>query len=451
MKLIGRFARCFIGQRQENKDGTDNEDRLSSLPDSLLCEILLNLKTKDVVRSSVLSRRWGHLWRCVPGLDLSCGYLWRCELSLDLSWGYLCVYNTFVSCVDRFLGFNSDLCIEYLKIENHSDNDHVTRWINTVVNRKVKHLEVKDYHWRISEVHIPSKVYTCGTLVTLKLCDVVLPDPKFVFLPCLKVIRLDRVMFDYGLAFQMLISGCPVLESLTLWMNACGNVKCLRVCSKSLLRLIHFGHIGDYTDDKSLVVAIDAPRLRYLKLYDYETPNVIVHNLGSLVKVDIDIVSKPSSRRRFDPNNLPKRNMMRNFLDGISTVEDMVISSSRTLEVIYDYLKCQPLPLFPNLTSMRATDYKWQMLPAFLESFPNLKSLVLESTRYPEKEGISTLSGRPCFLSSLEHVEIQRPSTGLVSYFLENSTLCLDDSRMESEPVILRRPLATPRLSAPRN
>ncbi|KAF3574923.1 hypothetical protein F2Q69_00063236 [Brassica cretica] len=34
------------------------EDRISQLPDCLLCEILLNLPTKDVIKASLLCRRW---------------------------------------------------------------------------------------------------------------------------------------------------------------------------------------------------------------------------------------------------------------------------------------------------------------------------------------------------------------------------------------------------------
>ncbi|CAA7036994.1 unnamed protein product [Microthlaspi erraticum] len=387
----------------------DYEDRLSSLPDSLLDEILLNLSTKNVVRTSVLSRRWGNLWRCVPGLDLSCDDFRE--------------YNTFVSFVDRFLGFNSELCIENFKLKQQLDSAHFTRWINDVVKRRVKHLSVISYRWRINEVHIPSTVYTCESLVTLELRYVILPDPKSVFLPCLKDISLVRVKFANDLAFERLISGSPLLDRFIS-----SDDQCMWQCKVFTLR--------------------------YLKLSDYDTtcvPCFIVKDLGSLVKVDMDIVFKLGYGRSFDPNDLPKINMIRDFFKGISTAKDMVISS-RTLEVIYEsYLRCQPLPLFLNLSSMRVTDYKWQMLPAFLESFPNLKSLVVKSSGDVEKkEGISTLSGRPCFLSSLEYVEIERSLAGLVTYFLENSTLCLDDSRKEGEPVILKRPLIPLQDSLPR-
>ncbi|KAK1661693.1 hypothetical protein QYE76_049852 [Lolium multiflorum] len=46
------------------------DDRLSDLPDCLIHSILSFLDSRLVVRSSILSRRWRHLWRSVPSIDI---------------------------------------------------------------------------------------------------------------------------------------------------------------------------------------------------------------------------------------------------------------------------------------------------------------------------------------------------------------------------------------------
>ncbi|MED6216750.1 hypothetical protein PIB30_010782 [Stylosanthes scabra] len=46
------------------------EDRLSDLPDCILIHIMTFLTTKDVVSTSILSRRWEDLWKHVPSLVL---------------------------------------------------------------------------------------------------------------------------------------------------------------------------------------------------------------------------------------------------------------------------------------------------------------------------------------------------------------------------------------------
>ncbi|CAA0341661.1 unnamed protein product [Arabidopsis thaliana] len=390
-------------------------DWLRKLPDSLLCQVFLNLPTKDVVKTSVLSSTWGNIWRSVPGLDL--GY------------GDFPEYNAFVSFVDSFLGFNSEsrlqnfkLNYQYLRLKyewkwTELDNANVTRWINTVIKRKVEHLHVLD-----------------GS------------NPESVSLPCVKVMYLDMVKFANDLAFEMLISGCPVLESLTIKRSACDNVDYLRVCSQSLLSFTLVGHCNEDMV-KEQVVAIDAPRLEDLKLYCHETASFVIKNPASLVKMDIDIMFNLSSEQKFDPNDLPKRNMIRNFLLGISGVKEMEISS-HTLEVIYNYSRCERLPVFRNLSSLHADfdDYRWEMLPGF--------------SKTPGEEPISILPGPQCNLPALEFVDILKPMVEketelkLMSYFLEKSTILkkltlrLGDFRGNEESALLKKLLTIPRLSS---
>ncbi|XP_010495290.1 PREDICTED: FBD-associated F-box protein At5g18780-like [Camelina sativa] len=50
---------------------SSGEDRISSLPEELLCLILDSLTLKDVVRTSVLSSRWRNVWLRVSRLELN--------------------------------------------------------------------------------------------------------------------------------------------------------------------------------------------------------------------------------------------------------------------------------------------------------------------------------------------------------------------------------------------
>ncbi|KAG7658613.1 F-box domain [Arabidopsis suecica] len=425
-------------KRVRAKQSDDEVDWLRDLPESLLCHVLLNLPTKDVVKTSVLSSKWRNLWRLVPGLDLD---------SRDFTEN-----NTFVSFIDRFMSFHSDLYLKKFKLrffcnlngDEVSENAHIARWINDVVKRKVHNL---DLTW--GAVEIPPILYLCNSLVSLKLCGVTLPNLELTSLPCVKVIVLEWDKFANDLALEMLISGCLVLESLTLCRRPNDNVKVLRVSSQSLLRLNYNGSSYKGLHD-DLVLEINAPKLKILKLLSHQLTTSFIRNTSSsIVEADINI----GLGKKFDPKDLPKRNMICNFLAGISSVKNLFIAPC-TLEVIYDYSRCEPLPLFCNLSYLSVDFYNnsWEILPIFLESCPNLKSLVVGSITSPKRR-TSVLSGPRRLLSSLEYVEIESPLTGevfemkLVSYLLENSpilkklTINLDDSsRKKAECELLTIP-----------
>uniref|UniRef100_A0A0E0HWE5 F-box domain-containing protein n=1 Tax=Oryza nivara TaxID=4536 RepID=A0A0E0HWE5_ORYNI len=69
-------------------DGRDGEDRLSALPNDILVHILLRVGTGGAARTSVLSRRWRHLWYLLPELDFgpeADGHSIRAALAADES------------------------------------------------------------------------------------------------------------------------------------------------------------------------------------------------------------------------------------------------------------------------------------------------------------------------------------------------------------------------------
>ncbi|CAH8362381.1 unnamed protein product [Eruca vesicaria subsp. sativa] len=122
-----------------------------------------------------------------------------------------------------------------------------------------------------------------------------------------------------------------------------------------------------------------------------------------------------------------------NFFNGISTARDMFISEL-TMEIISSYFKVEQFPQFCNLSSLEAEVCLrrldiLRMLPTFLESFPNLKSIVLDITHSVDTLPIALSSVPQCLLSSLEFVEIKSRYEAefvlmeLAKYFARNSTI----------------------------
>ncbi|CAH2072147.1 unnamed protein product [Thlaspi arvense] len=139
-------------------------------------------------------------------------------------------------------------------------------------------------------------------------------------------------------------------------------------------------------------------------------------------------------------------------------------TTMKCLQIICLCLKYEPLPKFPYMIRFHAVfcNSDLKELPSFLESCPNLKSLVLELEEYKKNEPLvfSSSSVPECLRSSLEYVELKTPISGaraemkLVKYFLENSAVlkkfkvCLGYRRMNQESTIFMELLRLKRCSA---
>ncbi|CAL9231198.1 unnamed protein product [Arabidopsis halleri] len=424
------------------KRGVTGQDRISLLPDHLLCQILSDLPTKIVVKTSVLSKRWKRVWLSVP------------LANFDVS--EFRGYYEFASVVHGFLDISRETCIHKLKLalkrsHNAVDQSYLTQWIHKAVMRKVQHLDILSCRWSYLGTELmPFSLYTCETLVSLKLHYVSLPDFDYVSLPRLKIMHLEDNIYPNDALLENLISSCPVLEALNVARDVENIVKVLRVRSLSLKSLILVLDGDGYTEDDGWEVVIDAPGLSYLSLRDDQSKSFVLSSLSSPAKVDFDI--------SFDA----VRSVVRNFFSRLSSVRDMTMSGT-TLKVLSRYMRHEPLPQFPNMIRFYAVFYNSDLekLPNFLESCPNLKSLVLELEEFKKNEILNLSSSIPkCLRSSLEYVEIHtrisgaEPEMKLVKYFLENSavlkkfTLRLGCKRMEEKSIIFMELLRFRRCSA---
>ncbi|CAB4307562.1 unnamed protein product [Prunus armeniaca] len=72
-----------------------DKDRISELPDALVCHLLSFLPTTCAVRTTVLFRRWNNVWTCVTNLDF--------KDDRDFWCNHGCDYDRFEMFVERVL------------------------------------------------------------------------------------------------------------------------------------------------------------------------------------------------------------------------------------------------------------------------------------------------------------------------------------------------------------
>ncbi|WZY80756.1 hypothetical protein YC2023_027140 [Brassica napus] len=427
---------------QGGRSGTSGEDRISMLPESLLCHILTFLPTKESVRTSVLSSRWRDIWLWVPRLDLD-----QSDFSEE---------NTCVSFIDKFLNFRGESYLRGFKLNTDRNDDDEGPSVEEaclmrVVNKcKIQHFEIKNY-FGFCYLEMSLVFSMCDTLVSLKLSFVMMSDyDQSCSLPCLKTLHLEKVVFQSDEVAEALISSSPVLKDLKMSQSEYDSVQVLRVRSKSLKSFTLERADPDRVENSLETVVMDTPSLEYLNLINYQYTSFQIVSMSESVKFDIDVVLL---------------SIICNFLSFVSHVRDMTISR-RTLEFIYYHLEINRRSKFYGLARLRATMFSNSspaMLPVILEACPNLKHLTLELVyHFLVTEGTSRLLNLlpPSLISSLESVEIESPITDkateleLVRYFLENSTrleklvLRLNQSCLRKhKPGFLKQLIESPRCS----
>ncbi|CAN8293714.1 unnamed protein product [Cochlearia groenlandica] len=401
-------------------------DRISDLPESLIIQILSYLRTKDSVKTSVLSSRWKNLCLSVPVLDFSYK---DCFINHN---------DMIISFIDRFLDFKPELRLREFKVICCvvGGRGGFTDRICKAIDKGVQHLDVKSNMYYVEDdTHIypciefvPLNLYTSKTLVSLKLSFSGIEDPGLVSLPCLRFMELVEIKSHDTANLEKLILGCPVLEELVLVKDMNDELAVTRFRSQSMKR---FSVPSRYVHSSSVesTLEIDAPGLEYMSLGDDQFDRIVVKNLSSLLTVDLHIKFLVGASVSVFSWDLSKRKEIRDFLNGIYGVRHMIISS-QTVKALYLYSKVELIPKFNNLSRLQAVFPRslLQFFPAFLESCPNLKHLILKVVVDGEASlDIKTVP--KCFLSTLECVEMkgmferEEDEMKIASYFLENAAL----------------------------
>jgi hypothetical protein len=244
-------------------------DRLGDLPDGLLHTIMSFLPAPQVVRTSVLSRRWRDLWRSTPCINIEESEFWATNGSWSNvherqeSWRKLEDFTT------NLLLFHINVTsLEKFRISSYGrpgDELHrrdIDRWVRRGIKYCPQVLEIIIY---ASPPH---------------------PFPHMGASSCrLKRLHLHYMYLDSQFG-DMLFSGCPVLEDLDL--TDCNN-DFQEIKSRTLKKLV-IERCGNPTGDP---VVITAPRVADLQLCissDCYSNGILICETASLAKASIDLL-----------------------------------------------------------------------------------------------------------------------------------------------------------------
>jgi len=268
---MGKRARrsSVYPKRQRDKH---LEDRISQLPDEILANILSLLKIKEAGRSSVLSHRWRDLWKFTSSLNFDAsetitklvGRKKERERSKYVAWVNQVLKLHLCPSLDEFrVSF-------YLDSSNSCDIDE---WINFVISKRVKILEIDLHPLSLDTRYTPSQeCYLCfkspSNLSSIK---------------CLTSLSLSHVNVR-GELIEYFLSNCPNLEQLRMfWLDQIVN---LNVSGPSL-QLKHL-EISRCNFLESLEFC--APKLLTFKYFGQTSIRLSLGSLPLLAELDIEEV-----------------------------------------------------------------------------------------------------------------------------------------------------------------
>ncbi|PWA93275.1 FBD-like protein [Artemisia annua] len=348
---------------------SENLDRLTSLPEDILSQILSLMPTKFAVRTSILSKRWRYTWTLIRNLDF--------DDSIPIYRLCLFVYRVLVRCettqLDTFRLNFSKYLIPWRTL---------SKWIREAIRLNVCELDIQ-----VKNPKLPLSIFTCKTLTKLRLHL----NHSYSFnwdgscnLPCLKT--LDIVVhskFSIEYAFKV-IHGCPSLETLSLILYR-GDLKVYNFKIPSLKRL----KLKFFQSSVNKVV-LNVSSLEYLFLGGNLFSFFFMENLSSLVE------AKVSCEIRYI-------HFLSDFLKGISGVKSLYLTFK------YQYWRDNPvvyLPKFPNLKYLELKGHAGtalNLIHKFLESSSELEHLYIEKLdgrHWNEPESVPT-----CMLMNLKTIE----------------------------------------------
>ncbi|XP_021776064.1 F-box/LRR-repeat protein 13-like [Chenopodium quinoa] len=336
--------------------GGGQVDRLSSLPNFLLGNILSRLPLYLAATTSILSRRWRGLWsRFATRLILR-----YCQFSRGFFTPYSGGRHKFLTIVDHILRQITSPEITNFQLQLYCDDDDrefcsslLQSWFRQVCSQNAKKIEVKvEFDSNLSLIPLPICIFDCHSLIKLEFRGNFrfnLPVNRIITLPNLKKLEIYLPILNttFIRTIITLLKSCPILEKLTLilnWpydefvMDICApNLKCFKASMSGTSRRSRF--------------MIDAPRLKDIVIGSSLACYNFVNHPGRLQKVNI------SFRHSTSKGKIDSVSVLSDFIQGISSISSLELYDDLTIFNCFRYMSAKVRPVFHNLTRLILTKY----------------------------------------------------------------------------------------------
>ncbi|XP_043687725.1 F-box protein At1g80960-like [Telopea speciosissima] len=307
----------------------EETDLINNLPDSILCLIICYLPIKQVVRTSILCKRWKKLWMSIPSINFDLQKPNPLNKNLNKEVREV-IDHIFTSHHGKIESCWIKHCRKNIK------HHEVQRWIEQLKSnrRSINKLSLqcmsifawKWYHIQNKERYqLPSRIFSFSSLHELELNNYNLWDSS-PFEGCMNLttLKLVSILLKSDVILQGIIFNCGLLENLSL--IRCEGLQTLKILDRNLrvLKIENLQVKGIEIHDMSLrTLVIDT--LSSGNGYKITTPNLqqlcITHRHHASALIDINWtgieIIEVSSNFRANPYKevSPFENLQRLFLN----------------------------------------------------------------------------------------------------------------------------------------
>ncbi|KAF3562857.1 hypothetical protein DY000_02011938 [Brassica cretica] len=197
----GATAALRIYGHQEHKtkagDSSDGVDSISFLPDVILQTILSYIPTEIAIKTSILSKRWRHVWSDTP----------------CLSFDWIRPHGPKGDIINKILGrYTARKMISFkLNANLQDDIPYIDRWIEFAMSRNVENMSLVFGYDGDHKYHVPDSFYISNSFkqLSVKYSFIDLKLPSFpVSWTSLKILYLKSCKLSEE-CMDKILSGCP--------------------------------------------------------------------------------------------------------------------------------------------------------------------------------------------------------------------------------------------------
>ncbi|CAA7048444.1 unnamed protein product [Microthlaspi erraticum] len=332
----------------------ENESRrISDLPDELLLKVLSSsLPSKEVVATSILSKRWRSLWEEVKTL------MYDGDSFTRTYWRFT-----------EFLSRRPSVDSLHLKLHPHVGNTDLKTLVNIAISLSLRELRIEMI---CGFFEFPKSFYIFSQLETIILEKQNLVDvPPNVRLVSLRRLHLLSVKFQGDESVEKLLSACPRLEDLVVTQRSYTNVMLFNIRVPTLRSLCIDNTSGNHRPKGVYGFVINAPSLRFFSIRDSFSNYLWFGNMPELVKASVNVVcDKPDK-----------------FLGSLASTQSLSLCSVTSSQTPYPPIGTSFLSL--DHLELCSCSKEWLNLLTFmLNDAPRLRVLKLKLKHCVKKEAM---------------------------------------------------------------